>query len=97
MKVLDGTTTASDWKWGSNAPLSQLPRSLNPKKGYILSSNNRQSPDNTIHDYGAIALPTSRALRITEILEEGIKSGKKFDMEDMAEMQLDLIDVFARE
>jgi hypothetical protein len=50
-----------------------LPRSLNPEKGYILTANNRQSPDKAINDYGAIALPTARALRITEIIEDGIK------------------------
>ena len=72
-RVLDGTSSAQDWEWGKNVPLGQLPRSLNPEKGYILTANNRQSPDQAINDYGAIALPTARALRITEIIEDGIK------------------------
>ena len=78
LKVLDGTSSANDWDWGSNVPLIDLPRSLNPERGYIVTSNNRQSPDHAINDYGAIAMPTPRALRITEIIEEGIQSGKKF-------------------
>ena len=31
-------------------------------------------------------MPTSRALRITEMIEGGIKAGKKFDLDDMAEI-----------
>ena len=40
-RVLDGTSSAQDWEWGKNVPLGQLPRSLNPEKGYILTANNR--------------------------------------------------------
>ena len=96
-RVLDGSTTAQDWETGKNVPLEQLPRSLNPEKGYLVTANHRQTTDNAINDYGAIAMPTSRALRITEMIEGGIKAGKKFDLDDMAEIQLDVIDVFARE
>ena len=39
-RVLDGTTTKFDWT-GRVVPLRDLPRSLNPKKGYIVSANNR--------------------------------------------------------
>jgi acyl-homoserine lactone acylase PvdQ len=38
-KVLDGTTSANDWV-GYIAP-KDLPRVINPKKGYIVTANNR--------------------------------------------------------
>ena len=36
-------------------------------------------------------------MRIDEYIREGIASGKKFDADDMIELQLDTIDVFARD
>ena len=38
-RVLDGTTSENDWQ-GYIKP-SDLPRIINPKKGYIVSANNR--------------------------------------------------------
>ena len=38
-KVLDGTTTEDDWM-GYVKP-KDLPRIINPKKGYIVTANNR--------------------------------------------------------
>ena len=40
-RVLDGTTSAYDWEPLKNAPLTELPRSLNPKKGFLVAANNR--------------------------------------------------------
>lgn len=38
-RVLDGTV--SDYDWDGLLPLSVNPRSLNPKRGFIASANNR--------------------------------------------------------
>ena len=46
----------------------ELPRSFNPKKGYIVSANNRQAPDNSKNDYGANFISTPRSIRITEMI-----------------------------
>lgn len=51
-RVLDGTTSKFDWT-ETLVPLTELPRSINPKKGYIANANNRQAPDNASKDYGA--------------------------------------------
>merc|ERR1712003_269624 len=40
-RVLDGTSSAYDWEADRTAPLLELPRSLNPSKGYIVTANNR--------------------------------------------------------
>jgi len=41
-------------------------------------------------------MTTGRSVRIDELISEGIAQGKKFTPEDMTEMQLDTVDVFAR-
>lgn len=38
-RVLDGTR--SDFDWNGLVSVSKLPQSLNPKKGYIVTANNR--------------------------------------------------------
>ena len=71
-RVLDGSKSTYDWEVGRNAPTTDLPRSFNPEKGYIITANNRQSPDNDKHDYGATVMSTARSIRITEMIEQGI-------------------------
>ena len=39
-RILDGTTTKFDWT-DNLIPLKDLPRSLNPKKGYLVTANGR--------------------------------------------------------
>ena len=77
-------------------PLSDLPRSHNPEKGYIVIANSRQAPDTSKYDYGSTIMCTARQQRIVELLEQGIRSGKKFTVEDMKEIQFDVEDVHAR-
>lgn len=50
-RVLDGTTSANDWD--GLLPLSASPRSFNPAKGFLMTANNRQSPDHALYDSGA--------------------------------------------
>ena len=58
-RILDGTT--SDFDWEGFVKYQDLPRSINPKKGYIVTANNRQVPDNAKFDYGAAQMSTGRA------------------------------------
>jgi len=44
-RVLDGRTTEFDWD--GFVSIKDLPKSINPKKGYIATANNRQVPDNS--------------------------------------------------
>ena len=96
-RVLDGTSSAYDWESGKLASIKELARSVNPKKGYIVTANNRQTSDNVKFDHGASHISTARSRRINEIIEQGISNGKKFTVEDMNAIQLDLIDIDARE
>jgi len=43
-------------------------------------------PDNVKYDHGASIMSTPRQQRIVEMIEEGIKSGKKFTIDDMGAM-----------
>ncbi len=58
-RILDGTTSANDWV-GYISP-KDLPKVINPKKGYIVTANNRQMPDNVHSDHGATITSTVRA------------------------------------
>lgn len=69
-RVLDGTVSTYDWE--GPLPLSANPRSLNPKRGFIATANNRQVPDNVISDIGAGNVETPRAVRINEFFNERI-------------------------
>lgn len=80
-RVLDGTKSDNDWI-GWLEP-RKLPRVINPKKGYIVTANNRQMPDNVHSDYGATITSTIRAQRITELIQIGIDKKHKFDYRDM--------------
>lgn len=94
-RVLDGTS--SKWDWQGIRPIKDLPRSFNPKKGYIVTANNRQSPEHASNDSGAGPIIPARAIRIDEIIRTGIKEGKKFTAQDMVDIQQDTTDVFARQ
>ena len=85
-RILDGATSKFDWT-GEIVPLRDLPKSLNPAKGYIVSANGRQTSDHAMNDLGATVNCPARTLRIDEILREGIADGKKFTLEDMAAIQ----------
>ena len=95
-QILDGTTAAYDWT-GRYYALRDLPKSLNPKKGYIVTANNRQTSDHAKLDTGAAVNTLARSLRINEMISEGINSGKKLTLADMGAIQQDVVDVFARD
>lgn len=94
-RVLDGTTTKWDWT-GKIIPQRDLPRSINPKKGYIVTANGRQTSDNAINDYGAMTNNPGRYLRLDEMLRDKTTSGEKISLADMSSIQQDVIDVIAR-
>jgi len=81
---MDGTTSKHDW--GELVSMKHLPLVINPKKGYFASANNRVVPDNSRFDFGSGRPTTGRFLRISEMIEDGIKSGKKFGVQDMIDM-----------
>jgi len=83
MNIIDGSTSFHDWE--GTVGTEELPFAVNPKKGYFVSANNRIVPENSKTDIGAESISTTRALRLRELIEEGLKSGKKLTVEDMRE------------
>lgn len=64
--VLDGTT--SEFDWDGLKDLKENPYVINPKKGYVVTANNRQYPDNVDSDFGTVTISTGRAQRIDELI-----------------------------
>lgn len=95
-RVLDGTTSEFDWIDHELVPVKELPRSYNPEKGFIVSANNRHTSEHAKTDYGSTLMSTARAVRIDEMLQQKIDSGKKMTSEDMLEILQDTKDVVAR-
>mmetsp|Transcript_10709 Transcript_10709/g.13346 ORF Transcript_10709/g.13346 Transcript_10709/m.13346 type:complete len:109 (+) Transcript_10709:1708-2034(+) len=73
-----------------------MPRALNPKKGYLVTANGRQTTDNAINDFGAQINDPGRVLRIDEILKTATENGKKLSLADLGAIQQDVTDVIAR-
>jgi penicillin G amidase len=58
-RIQDGTTSHYDWI--GHVKTSDLPRVINPKKGFIVTANNRQVPEHSKFDTGATITSTIRA------------------------------------
>lgn len=74
-------------EWVGWVDFEDLPASLNPEKGYIVTANNlitaQQHPGQFVTD------PGDRAQRITDLLEAQIASGEKTTLETFRLMHLD--------
>ncbi|EAR95945.2 peptidase S45 penicillin amidase (macronuclear) [Tetrahymena thermophila SB210] len=90
--IKDGTTTEQDWVRFTTP--SEQPQSHNPTKGYIVTANNKFATDNMKGFLSVNLNSTPRAYRISQMIEEYIKNGKKIDVEDMKKMQADTVDSY---
>eukprot|EP00347_Sterkiella_histriomuscorum_P007762 403347656 len=94
-RILDGSNTENDWDGYHST--KDMPRVSNPKKGFIVTANNRIVPDHVKNDIGATLTSTIRAQRITELIQSDIDRGHKFDIDDMIRIQNDTVDLMARD
>lgn len=81
---MPGWTGETDWT--AFVPFEEMPHSLNPKKGYIITCNNKIEPDNYPHFLGDIYMNGYRAKR----LEEMFSKKSHFAPGDFRDMQMDL-------
>jgi penicillin amidase len=65
-RVLDGTSSEDDWIGFVKA--KDLPLIINPKKGFIVTANNRPMPENVISDIGTLTNSITRSRRATEMI-----------------------------
>lgn len=78
-----------EFDWQGFIPFEDVPQLYNPESGYIVTANNRITPDNYPYAINGRFAPSYRAERITELIE-----GKdKLSIEDMQEIQLDTFSI----
>ena len=92
--IQDGSTSENDWQ--GYVPFSQLPKVINPERGYIANSNSMVTSQNVRYGVGTLMPSPPRVIRTQELIESQMKEGKKFTTDDMIRMQLDTVDVNAR-
>ncbi len=74
-----------DDEWQGYVPFEELPHIFNPKKGFIATANNKNTPEDYPYYVSASYDVPSRAARITEVL----KGKDVLGIEDMKELQYD--------
>lgn len=93
--VLPGWLPETMWK--GFVPADEMPYSINPEKGFIVTANNYMvNEDYKYFESLGGYFSQGRAERITEILQGFIDSGHKFTAEDQVEIMKDELDIFAR-
>jgi len=81
------------YEWSGFLPLSELPRSYNPKSGFIATANHKVIPKDYRHEIGFEWAAPFRFHRIEEVL----KKGSKFTVADFQRLQYDNLSLPARE
>ena len=81
---MPGWTGENDWD--KFVPFEEMPHTINPEKGYIVTCNNKVEPDDFPHFLGDIYMNGYRAQR----LENLFKQGGKFGPEEFTKMQTDI-------
>ncbi len=81
------------WDWKGFVPADELPSRYNPAEGFIATANNKTIGDEFPYYISAYWAPPSRIARISEILSQD----RKFDVGDMASLQVDVLSDHARD
>ncbi|MDG4849782.1 penicillin acylase family protein [Peribacillus frigoritolerans] len=82
-----------EFEWKGYIPFDELPKTVNPKEGFISTANNKViSDDYPYHISNNWAQPY-RQMRIQEFL----KANKKLTAEDMQSLQMDKVNLQAKE
>ncbi len=94
---LKGMAPAPGWQakydWADYLPFEQLPRSLNPASGAIVTANQRITPPGYPHFISSDWQPPFRANRIQQLLDETAKHS----VHSFARIQADVVSLAMRE
>ena len=82
-----------EFDWQGFIPREDVPQLYNPRSGYIVTANNRPTPDNYPYQINGDFGTSYRAERITELIE----SKEKLSFEDMQAIQLDTVSLLYRD
>lgn len=102
IKTYRGDQILPGWKpetkWKGFIPFEEMPFTLNPKKGFIVTANNFPAgSEYKYYESLGTYFSLARADRITEAIQEKIDNKHLFTAEDQIELLKDELDVFARE
>ena len=78
---------SGEHEWEGWVPHNELPELTDPDQGYLLTANNRLTPDDFPHHVTSDWLDGYRARRIEQLLE----AGDHHDLDDFARYQLDML------
>ncbi|ADR37525.1 peptidase S45 penicillin amidase [Oceanithermus profundus DSM 14977] len=81
-----------EWDWVGFVPAEALPRTYNPPEGYIVTANNRSTPEGWPYTFTHDWAPGFRAARIEQL----IRARPKLSPEDFARIQGDEVSLMAR-
>lgn len=82
-----------DYDWQGWIPFDELPRTINPDRGYVANANNKLHTDDYPHYFATFWEPPARILRITDLLERSDDMNAQY----MQDMQQDVMSELARE
>jgi len=88
---VDGTS--GNYEWDGYIPFGELPHSLNPKRGYIVTANQNPFPDDYKYPVAGGFAPPYRANQILDLLVSG---GNKLKPADMLRIQKDVYSAFGK-
>lgn len=81
------------YEWKDFIPFSELPKVINPEKGFIATANNKVAGDEYPYHISNVWAQPYRYERIAEVLE----SRDDFTLEDMQALQMDTMNLRGRE
>jgi penicillin G amidase len=84
-------------QWTGLIPFEAMPADLNPKRGWIVTANNRVAGDDFPYPLSGTWTRGHRAVRIREMLEERIAANRGLTREDFRDIQQDALSLRAVE
>ena len=83
----DGSDARNDWR--GFVPQDEMPRLVNPGEGFLATANQRVAGTSWPHVLGTDWPSPARARRITTLLKEAARTGRKLDRAAVEALQLD--------
>ena len=80
---------SGDYEWDGWVPYDELPELVDPEQGYVLTANNRITPEDYPHHITSDWLDGYRARRIEDLLA----AGDQHDLDAFQEMQTDMLSI----
>ncbi len=88
---------SSQYVWEDFIPFDELPRSFNPKRGFVSSANQHPIPDNIDYYYlPGVYWPSHRASRINDLLYDMVEN-ENVTIDDMQLIQNDNFNKYAQD